>query len=123
MADSLRRPFRPQSDDKPADLQQRTAEAAAALLRPKSQVHSSVTTSATGSGWTALPDLACDAVLLLNNTGADLEVRRGGAGVAVPVLDSSGLEFESIANANELQVRRLDQSTSLVTAALIATTF
>lgn len=123
MADALRRPFRPQSDDKPADLQQRTAEAAAALLRPKSQVHSSVITSAAGSGWATLPDVVCDKVLLVNNTGADLEVRRGGAGVAAPVLDSSGLEFESLANANELQVRRVDQSTTQVTAVLIATSY
>lgn len=121
--DALRRPLRPQSDDKTADLQQRTAEAAAALLRPQSQVHSSVTTSATGANWVTLPTLACDSVVLINNTGADLEVRRGGAGVAVPVLDSCGLEFESLTNANELSIRRVDQSNTQVTAALIVTTY
>lgn len=121
MPDMNFRPFNPQERDGAAELALRRTEAMARLLKPSTEAHSSVTTANPGSGWAALPNIACDRVLLINSTGTDIEARRGGAGTAVPILDSNGLEFEALTNANQLEVRRVDQSNTQVTVPFVYT--
>lgn len=86
------------------------------LLTALSVSHGSVQTSATGSSYVVLASAAASQVTLINTTGKDLEVRRGGAGVALPVPDGSYWTFRGVANANELGVRRIDQSNVQLTA-------
>jgi hypothetical protein len=75
-----------------------------------------VQTANPGTNYATLTSAACRAVTLLNTTGTDLEVRRGGAGAAFPVQDGMGYTFEGLTNANELSVRRVDTSNTQVTA-------
>ncbi|MDO8595266.1 MAG: hypothetical protein Q7R45_01450 [Sulfuricaulis sp.] len=89
---------------------------------PVSSAIQTFTTANPGSGWTALATVACHEVAVVNNTGTDLEFRRGGAGTALVVPDGAGWVFESLANANELQIRRVDQSNTQVTQTYEVTT-
>ena len=75
-----------------------------------------VTTAATGTNYSTLGAGACTEVLLINLTGTQLEYRRGGAGVAMPVVSNSAVLIEGIANANEISIRRTDTSNTQVTA-------
>ena len=118
-------PFDPQVGDSQLDLQKRLVAAAAKLggERIASAVHATVQTSASGATWVTLGAAACDLVTLINNTGTDLEVRRGGAGVGIPVLDGNAWPFRGLTDASNLSVRRLDQSNTQVTAYLVLETF
>lgn len=75
----------------------------------------SVTTAVVGTNWTALSALAGWAVTFVNNTGTDLEVRKGGAGAYVPVYDGSYFTFDGLTDASNLEVRRIDTSNTQVT--------
>ena len=77
----------------------------------------SVQTSATGSSFVALASAACNVVRIINAWpgAADIEVRRGGAGVTIPVPGGAERAFDGLTNANELDVRRIDQSNTQVT--------
>lgn len=83
---------------------------------PISAGNSSVQTAATGSNFASLASQACKQVEFQNNTGADIEVRQDGAGVATPVFDGTYYTFAGLTNANQLSVRRVDQSNTQVTA-------
>lgn len=67
-------------------------------------------TSATPASGTfiAMPDVACNMVLVNNNTGADVEYQIGGTGAAVPVPNGSSREIHGITNANQIAWRLLD---------------
>ncbi|MBE2242474.1 MAG: hypothetical protein IAE86_06950 [Burkholderiaceae bacterium] len=77
----------------------------------------SLQTAAAGATYTAFADQACDMLDVVNTAPAavDLEVRRGGAGNTIIVPAGSSRAFVGLANANQLQVRRLDQSNAQVT--------
>lgn len=75
----------------------------------------SVQTAAVGTNWTAFTAVDCERLVVVNNTGTNLEVRQDGAGVGLPVPSGSGFTFEGITNANELEVRRIDVSNTQVT--------
>ena len=76
----------------------------------------SVQTAATGTNWTAFASQACKQLVISNQTGVTLEVRQGGAGVAVQVFSPSYFPFYGLTNANQLEVRRFDTSNTQVTA-------
>jgi hypothetical protein len=79
-------------------------------------------TSATGSTFVALDAAACISVEIKNTrptvsglAPADIEVRRGGTGATVCIPVGAADEFAGITNANQLQIRRYDQSNTQVT--------
>lgn len=73
-----------------------------------------VATAGSGTDWTAFPDQPCVALDLVNNSGVDLEYRRNGGGVAMPVLNGSSRFIGDIKNSNQVQVRRVDQAATPV---------
>jgi hypothetical protein len=73
------------------------------------------TDGADGSTWVAYGSQACTVLDLFNNTGTDIEYRRGGAGVAITVADGLSRQVRGITNANEIEVRRVDLSATQVT--------
>ena len=75
----------------------------------------SVQTAATGSNWTAFASQACTYVVVVNGTNFGIEVRRGGAGVGLPIQPGQAFTFEGVQNASDLSVRRLDQSNTQLT--------
>jgi hypothetical protein len=77
--------------------------------------HGSEVSSGTGSSWTVLTSSAATHLTILNTSNADIEVRRSGAGVGLPVVANSYWVFRGISNANELSFRRIDQSNTQVT--------
>lgn len=74
-------------------------------------------TSATGANWVTLTAQVCKQVTFVNNTGTAIEVRQGGAGTAIPVVDQSVFTFYGITNASDLSIRRVDTSNTQVTIA------
>ena len=75
----------------------------------------SIQTAATGSNFTALNTRVCRRVFIVNDTGSDLEVQQDGAGVALPIFSGTERQFQGIQNANQLAVRRVDQSNTQLT--------
>lgn len=80
-----------------------------------SSAHGSIQTNATGATWQQLSDQACSELTLINNTGTAIEVRRGGAGTGLQIPDGTFWTFEGLENAEDLEVRRVDQSNTQVT--------
>lgn len=76
-----------------------------------------LTTSATGATYTAFASQACEQLDLVNTAPAavDLEIRRGGSGNTIIVPAGSSRMFVGLSNANDLQVRRFDQSNTQIT--------
>jgi len=73
----------------------------------------SVTTSTGGTGWETLTGIACDSVLIDNDTSYQIEIRKNtGNMVAKTIEPSSVFRVQAITNANEIDVRRVDQSTT-----------
>ena len=75
----------------------------------------SVQTAANGTDFVAFASQECKQLTISNSTGTEIEVRQDGAGVALPVFDSTYYTFFGITNANQLSVRRSDASTTQVT--------
>lgn len=74
-----------------------------------------VSTAAAGANWTAFAAGACDMVDIVNNTGVDIEYRRNNAGSAITVPDHTTRMVTGITDANQISVRRVDQSNVQVT--------
>ena len=81
----------------------------------------SVQTANPGTGWVTFPSTAGDTLDIQNSTGTDIEYRLGGAGSAIRIPDGFGREVDIVANANEIQVRRVDQTNTQVTVVAEAT--
>lgn len=75
----------------------------------------SLQTATTGTNFQAFASQACTRLDILNFSGVDVEYRRGGAGNTVRIPNNSGRLVVAIANANEISVRRVDQSNTQVT--------
>ena len=69
-----------------------------------------VTTSASGSLFTALSSQACKSLTLLNHTLYDIEFQLNGSGAAISVRSDMGFQVNGITNATQVSVRRRDQS-------------
>ncbi len=71
-----------------------------------------ITTASPGSSYTSLPAGACTEVLLLNLdiAAVDLEIRRGGAGLALLLPFGTSMLLEGLVNSSDLQIRRADLS-------------
>lgn len=70
----------------------------------------SCATAVNGANWTAFEPHACRQMSVVNNSGADLEFRRGGAGLALPILNRMAYLILGITDANQISIRRIDQS-------------
>ena len=78
--------------------------------------HLAVTAAAAGTTFVAIAAQACKQLTVINNTGTVLEAQQGGSGVAVPIFAGQAFTFFGLTNANQLGLRRVDQSTTPVTA-------
>lgn len=74
-----------------------------------------VVTSVTGATYTTFAAQATKQLTIVNATGTDIEVRQDGAGVALPIINGTAYPFYGLANANQLGVRRIDNSNTPVT--------
>lgn len=82
---------------------------------PESATIITVQSASSGTGWAAFPSTTCDTLDIVNNTGTDIEYRRGGAGYSITIPDGSARAVTALTNASEIEVRRVDQSTTQVT--------
>jgi len=76
----------------------------------------SLATANPGSGFAQFGSQACTSLDLVNNTGTTLEYRRGAGGtVYIPIPPGTSRLIQGITNANQIYVRRVDQSNTVVT--------
>lgn len=73
------------------------------------------TTAAIGTNWTAFADTPTTALDLQNFTGTAIEYRRRGGGNAFQIANGGQRLILAISNANQIEVRRVDQSNTQVT--------
>lgn len=69
-----------------------------------------VSTAAAGATYARMPTQVCKQLTITNNTGAAVEITKGGAGEPYPIVDLGTQSFFALTNANEIYVRRVDQS-------------
>lgn len=86
------------------------------------ETHVSVQTAAVGTNYTAFAAQACLLLDIVNTSGTDIEITRGGTGVAIRVPNNSARMFGAITNANQLSVRRVDTSNTQVAVTAVAIT-
>jgi hypothetical protein len=75
----------------------------------------SAQTNATGTNWTAFASQACSQLDLVNISGTTIEYRRNATGTAMPIPTGSSRLVIGITNANQVDIRRVDQSNTQVT--------
>jgi hypothetical protein len=89
-------------------------------VAPPTVASASIVTAATanpGSTYTAFGSAACNGLDIVNETGVAIEYRRGGAGSPMQIGAGRSRLVVGITNANEVSVRRVDQSNTSVTVA------
>lgn len=76
-----------------------------------SSVFLSVETALTGVDFTTFASQTCTNLYIDNNTGTVIEVQKNGSGPTITVQSGTGgRNFGGITNADQLAVRRVDQS-------------
>lgn len=75
----------------------------------------SAQTNATGTSYTAFGSQALKQLTVSNQTGVTLEFQQGASGVGFQVPTGAFYTFFGITNANQIGVRRVDQSSTQVT--------
>lgn len=75
----------------------------------------SLTTAATGANYTAFSSQTCQALDIVNTSSVAIEYRRGATGNAMTILSGSSRLVVGISNANQIDVRRVDQSNTQIT--------
>lgn len=75
----------------------------------------SVTTAATGANYTAFSSQICNALDIVNTSSVAIEYRRGATGSSMTILSGSSRLVVGISNANQIDVRRVDQSNTQIT--------
>jgi hypothetical protein len=98
-----------------------------ALSNGRVPVMSSIPTAATvvilpplptnnvGANFAVFADQACSAIDIVNNTGVVIEYRRGGTGQVMQIPPDAARMVLGLGNANQIGVRRVDQSNTPVT--------
>jgi hypothetical protein len=77
-----------------------------------------VTTAATGTNYTALPDKPARVVTLRNATASDIDIRKVGSGESPYLIPPGEIElFVVVSNANEIELKRTDNSNTQLTLA------
>lgn len=75
----------------------------------------SLSTSVAGGTFVSFGSQVCTVLDIVNDTGADLEYRRGGAGDTVKIQSGTGRKVYGISNADQISLRRVDVSNTPVT--------
>ncbi len=75
----------------------------------------SVQTNADGTSFVAFAARIAKRLVLVNNTGTDIEFQQGGSGVAVTVPDGTTFEVYGFDDLANIAVRRVDQAVTQVT--------
>jgi len=75
----------------------------------------SLTTAATGANYTAFSSQTCQSLDIVNTSSVAIEYRRGATGNAMTILSGSSRLVVGITNANQIDVRRVDQSNTQIT--------
>lgn len=73
------------------------------------------TSGATGTTFVPFASKACAFIDVVNNTGADIQYQRNGAGEYIVIPTGASRYIEGITNANQIGVRRADLTTTQVT--------
>ena len=73
-----------------------------------------LTTAADGTSFTAFGSLACEILDVFNDTGTDLEYRRGSAGPTMIIPAGAQRRINGIINANGIQFKRKDNAVTQV---------
>ena len=74
-----------------------------------------VQTAADGTSWVPFPATACTQLDVVNTTGVTIVFRRNGAGDFMSIAPDTARMIIGITNADQIQVRRADLATVLVT--------
>jgi hypothetical protein len=72
-------------------------------------------TAATGTNYTALSSGATKNITVRNRTGTSIDIRKVGGSVFFTLADGDDVRFPVLANSNEWEIRRSDQSNTQVT--------
>ena len=72
-------------------------------------------TAAAGAEWAPYPSQACSSLEIFNTSAVAIEYRRNGAGVAIPIGAGASREIRGIADADEIEIRRVDLDNAQVT--------
>ena len=75
----------------------------------------SLTTSASGSPFVLFTDMNCTVLDIANFTGVTIEYQRRASGTAFQIANGATRRVVGITNANQIGVRRTDQSVTPVT--------
>lgn len=73
------------------------------------------TSGTNGATFVAFANQLCDQLCIENNTSYIIEVQKGGTGNTLQIQPGSSRLFGGISNANQLAIRRLDQTATTVT--------
>ena len=73
-----------------------------------------LTTAANGTSFTPFGSLACEILDVFNDTGTDLEYRRGSAGFTMIIPAGAQRRINGIINANGIQFKRKDNAVTQV---------
>jgi hypothetical protein len=74
-----------------------------------------LTTNVSGAVYTVFGSQVAKRLTIVNNTGTTIEVQQDNAGAAFPIVNQASMIFAGIGGAEELGVRRVDQSNTPVT--------
>lgn len=83
---------------------------------PTSSGNGSVTTAASGATYTALSSQLAGSVTIVNDTGVSLDVTKDGGTTKMVVPTGAAYCVKYIQNANQVSVRRTDNSNTQVVA-------
>lgn len=75
----------------------------------------SLQTAAIGANFVTFSSVECSSLEIFNNTGTAIEYRRGGTGTTFPILSGTSRIIIGLSNANQISLRRVDQSNTQVT--------
>jgi hypothetical protein len=74
----------------------------------------SISTAADGVSWAQLPAQYCRQVDIMNLTGVSIEFRQDGGGESLEIPTGKAYNANAITNLDQIEVRRVDQSTEQV---------
>jgi hypothetical protein len=86
-----------------------------AVNRPKGVFTGTVTTNTTGTNFIQLPSTPASLIVLYNRSGVEISWRYGASGQELRIANGIGESIPVVANADEIRLRRTDQSNTSVT--------
>lgn len=85
----------------------------ASITTATSAVIISASTLSDGTSFVTFPSQACVALDIVNNSSADIEYRRGGAGQTMTIPAGGSRLIIAITNANQIGIRRVDTAATV----------